>query len=205
MKNVFALCLTIILLSFGVHAQEDQFTDEFQENGTEVALMVLEKESNLPVCRLSDQVKINAEFIPEGRIDNIETASIQDVRICQEEDVWNAVEEEMLVGMAIGPLNFSPVLPMISGGAIGCFLGYLIQWDEATDGPYIPSLVTRLIGNGFIGAIFGLIGADMQNREALTVLKKTMPNSLLVHGLAAGAFSAIIAGEACRNYQWGSE
>ena len=109
MKNFVALCL-IILLSLGVNAQEGQILDN---NGTEATLMVLDKESGIPVCRLSDQVRINSKFIPENRIGDVETTSIEDIRICQEDDVWDAVEEKMLVGVVIGPTG--PIKNLISG------------------------------------------------------------------------------------------
>ena len=125
MNKLFTVCLTIALLSLGIAAQE------VHENRTEAVLMILDKESNLPICRLSDQVVINSEFILENRIDNVDMASTQDVRVCEEEDVWVAVEEEMLVGMAVAPINPSSTGGLMTGlipflsTSIGTFICFL--------------------------------------------------------------------------------
>ena len=123
MKNVMSVCFAIAFLSLGISAQEDQFNNEFPENGyaniyengTEAILMILEKESNLPVCQLSDQVRINSDFIPENRIGNSETTSTQDVRICQEEDVWEAAlnDEEIVIAIAA-----PKILSLMSNNAV---------------------------------------------------------------------------------------
>ena len=165
MKNVMSVCFAIafLILSLGISAQEDQFNNEFPENGyantyedgTEAVLMILEKESNFPVCRLSDQVRVNSDFIPENRIGNSETTSIQDVRICQEEDVWVAVEEEMIVGTAIGnPTNVSWAIlgkvGLVSAG-IGCFFGIV---TEALNGEkFYKNMATAMsLGLGSLGS-----------------------------------------------------
>ena len=121
MKNYFTICLTIVFLSLAVSAQEELLTN----NETEVVLMILEKESNWPMCRLSDQVRINSEFVPKNRVGNVDTTSIEDIRICQEEDVWNAVKEEMVIGMAVGgpSLGFSSIAKVIYTRRIGLYYG----------------------------------------------------------------------------------
>ena len=199
MKNLLTVCLTITLLSLGVNAQEDMFLgNEIQgneyahshENGTEEAtLMVLDKESNLPICRLSDQVQINSEFIPENRIGDVETTtSIEDIRICQEDDVWDAVEEEMLVGVAIGIPSVSPFTIFttttgISSG-IGCLMGFFIKLGKANETP----LLLKLTVVGILGGVTG------------TVVKSIIMNGPrnLAWPVGAGALSSAIGAEICR-------
>ena len=203
------VCLAIALLGFGIQAQEGQFTtDEFQENGTEVALMVLEKESNLPVCRLSNQVRINSEFIPEGRIGDVEMASIEETRVCEEEDIWNAVEEEMLVGMATLTPNFAPiVLPMISGGVVGCFMGYMLQLSESITNTGImgTSNLARLrvyMQMGIPSALMGSLSALMVSFLRTGALPKSTPISFYLTGFGVGVPSTILAGEVCKSLYW---
>ena len=141
MKN-YLVCLSIGLLSIVVQAQEDWFiTNEPQDNGyinspdeeaTQATLMILGKESNLPVCRFSDQVRVNSEFVPENRIGNVDTTSIEEVRVCQEEDIWATVEEEMTVGMAIGGTPITFLASQIGKHALvssiaGCSIGFIIE------------------------------------------------------------------------------
>ena len=209
MKNVMSVCFAIAFLSLGISAQEDQFINEFPENGyantyedgTEVVLMILDKESNLPICQFSNQVRINSEFIPENRIGDVDTTSTQDLRICQEEDVWAAVEEEMLVGMVVGtPLNFSPVLPMIVGGAGGCLLGYIIQLAEASSDTGKTRLDLRLLIYGMGGVPIGMVGSLL---SFLNSLRSPPPWSLpqmnfFVKGIGVGVLFAVVVGEVCR-------
>ena len=198
MKNIMSVCFVIAFLSLGIFAQEDQFINEFSENGyvnsyedgTEAVLTILEKESNLPVCRFSNQVRINSEFIPENRIGDVDTTSIEALRICQEEDVWAAVEEEMLVGMVVGtPLNFSPVLPMIGGGVFGCLMGYTVQLAETEVGTeeITPNYV-RFVFYSILGFPGSLIGSIVSAWKA-----GSMPTTFafFMKGLGAGLFPSI--------------
>ena len=200
-KNyLFTLCLTMTFLSFEISAQEDQYT-------ADAVLMILEKESNLPVCRLSDQVRINSEFIPKNRIGDVEMASIEDIRVCEEEDVWNAVEEEVIVGMAVGTPNFAPVvLPMISGGVVGCFMGYMLQWGETIGtGTQTSNPLARFMFYVYMGipsAIIGSFSALIVNVLRTGAPPKSTPISFYLKGLGVGVSSVIIVGEVCREYQW---
>ena len=155
---------TIAFLSLGVFAQEDQFTtNEFPENEyeTEAILMILDKKSNVPVCRLSDQVKVNSEFIPENRIGDVDTISTQDVRVCQEEDVLAAVEEEMLVGMVV-PHYISPLTKMMlviaSGPSalVGCQLGLI--GGIIDDNKHISVSRNIKMDAGLAGGVAGFTG-----------------------------------------------
>ena len=190
MKICFSVFFAMTLLGLGIQAQE---------NESEAVLMVLEKESNLPVCLLSDQVRINSDFIPDNRIGNVDTASFEDIRFCEEEDVWNAVEEEMIVGMAAGtPVSFSPILPMISGGLVGCLIGYIHQYHEGRG--VTTHLFERLIASGLVGVPSALIGS------LVSIAFNNYPTHdgkfFFTKGITVGVPSAMIVGEVCRKYQW---
>ena len=192
MKNYFTVCLTMTLLNFGVNAQDGQFLDD----GTETTLMVLDKESNLPICRLSDQVRINSEFIPENRIGDVEMTSIEDIRICQEDDVWDAVEEEMLVGVAVGiPSLAFPVKSLMTiGGLTGCLLEFILKWDKAKGVPEI-NISRRLIGNGVAGGANGLSLIMIYH----LIKEGVLPNfRFSMRGIGVGALSSLAVAEICR-------
>ena len=191
MKNpVTLLYLIVAFVSFGVYAQE------------EAVLIILDNESNRPICRFFDQMKINSNFIPEGRIGNIETTPIEDVRNCEEEDVWDAVEEEMLVGMAVGVPSsflfpFESIVSISTSTIIGCGLGYLIQWDKANNIP-VPQLSERITVHGIVG---GVIGGLL---NYLLTIDQIM-NKAVAARIGLSASSAIIAGEVCKDISWSSE
>ena len=161
-----------IVMGLNLYAQE------------EAALMVLDKESGLPVCRLSDQVRINSEFIPENRIGDVEATAMEDIRICQEDDVWDAVEEEMLVGMAIGTPNVSIFMITIgASGVVGCAMGILIKLNE-------PSETTLLLQKfTVVGSLGGVIGA---------LAKVLVLAENLARPVSVGVLSSLVAAEICR-------
>ena len=157
MKKTITVCL-MTFLGFGISAQEDQFNNEFPENedGREAVLMILDKESNVPVCRLSDQVKINSELIPENRIGDVGTTSTQDVRVCQEEDVWEAALDDEEIVIAIAAPNISSLMsstvPIISfaAGSIVCDIFEGTEndnehWDSFEEGAYFGLSIMVLL------------------------------------------------------------
>ena len=176
----------IALLNFGVHAQDE----------AEAVLMILDKESNWPMCRFSDQMKIHSEFVPENRIGDTDMVSTEEIRICEEEDVWNAVEEEMLVGMAIGTPSLPILLPMGIGGTIGCIMGYA-TYRNTTKGFAEPSLMKRLGSNTFAGGGYGIVGEVIR-----LILSGSKVASYHLKAFGLGALSGAIAGEICKEIPW---
>ena len=158
MKNFVTVCFMIAFLSFGIQAQEGQLiTNELQGNEAEAALMILDKESNWPICRLSDQVSINSELLPEDRIGDVDTTSIEDVKLCDEEDIWNAVEEEMLVGMAAPSVSVMNglVIPIAAmSGFSGCIFGLARPSDGRFDN---NNMREASMTGGVLGIIGGLV------------------------------------------------
>ena len=220
MKNLFTVCLTAALLSFGAYAQEEiQDTEYAYSHEAEAVLMILDKESSWPICRLSDQVKVNSEFIPENRISDTDMVSIEDIRTCQEEDVWNAVEEEMLVGMAVGPQQILLAKNIVAASAIafgfipGCAIGFSLSKTPTKDSngekaSFLRTLRTlqendpianfvnflMTVGGGSIGGFLGGVFADAATKS-VSVLKH-YPNIPTV-ALGLGALSSTVAAPVC--------
>ena len=127
-KSIIVLSF-LWLLSSNVFAQDDHIITN-DEDEIEVVAMILDKESGLPVCRFSEQVRINnSEFVPENRLGDVDMASVEGIRVCQEEDIWVAVEEEV-VGTAAGVPPFAVTPALLAkvgaiGGVIGCIVGVL--------------------------------------------------------------------------------
>ena len=127
MKNLL-LCL-VVGLSIGISARGNDIIVD--EGGIESTLVLVTKETNFPVCRLSGEVRMNPEFIQDmlpERINAADEINIDEIRVCQEEDIWDAIDEEMLIGGV--PAGGSSILPVLSGVALmgslfGCLSGLL--------------------------------------------------------------------------------
>ena len=127
MKNLL-LCL-VVGLSIGISAQENDIIVD--EGGVESALILVTKETNVPVCRLSGEVRMNPEFIQDmlpERVNVADEINIEEIRICQEEDISDAIDEEMLIGgVPAGGSGFLSALGRVAGigSVLGCLSGLL--------------------------------------------------------------------------------
>ena len=144
MKKLMIVFLATTFLSLGVQAQNEEF--ELQEHEVATALMFLDRESNLPVCRLSsNELILDSAFVPEDRVGDIDTTSIGDMRVCQTEDVLNAFEEKMLIGMVVSPTDPSEAMlvkTVSTGTMAGCFL---LGISSGTVGGIVASMAQGFI------------------------------------------------------------
>ena len=130
MKNLL-LCL-VVGLSIGISAQENDIIAD--EGGVESALILVTKETNVPVCRLSGEVRMNPEFIQDmlpERINAADEINIEEIRICQEEDISDAIDEEMLIGgvPAGGSIPVALGSVAVLGSLFGCLSGiFKSEW-----------------------------------------------------------------------------
>ena len=123
MKNLVMVCVIGLLMSGKSFAQTGQgFVNEdgmgmqahSYENGTDVVMVLLDKETGLPVCRLSDEVQMKSQFVkdilPDERTDYIQV-NIDELRVCQEENISAAIDEEISLGLAL-PASLGPNTPL---------------------------------------------------------------------------------------------
>ena len=135
MKN-FIMSFVVGLLSIESFAQvEGEMPAYSYEDWTETIAVLLDREMGLPVCRFSNEVRINPEsvkFLPKERIDDTRQVNIDEVRICQQKDVWLAALNNEEIVIAIAFPNISGLMSHIVPG-IAFVAGILCDHFEGTE------------------------------------------------------------------------
>ena len=129
--KILIMFFVVSILSIESFAQvEEGMPSYFDENGTEAAAVLLDREMGLPVCRFSDEVRLNPKsmkFLPDDRIDDIHQVNIDEVRVCQQRDVWEAAlnDEEIVIAIAAPNINISflmsgtvPIISFVAGSLL---------------------------------------------------------------------------------------